>query len=311
MTHDTVTNFAASLVEMAKATERVPELERVVDSLESELNTQAKAIDDLGRQLEQSRAYAASLEQAKHDLEVARDDAELRFLEASDRTDRALAFVRTVFGNAGQVIQSLEPPREAVAEAVAEPIPSTEPPTTTENSTSNSGNEGESAIPPTPALPSTTGGGTESDTRSIDSGVSVPSHPIYPTDGNIKVSDVTPLASGSTSTEVSGGHFPLNPTANTVGTEIPSMIADAPEAKTVGDGVSVSPDPLVSSPSAGSVGSASGTDTALPDAEPLVGPYSGKLYIYQPGWVSRADWLAGGGTDESYDYRRPWGQTGE
>jgi len=34
-------------------------------------------------------------------------------------------------------------------------------------------------------------------------------------------------------------------------------------------------------------------------------PYANVNYISFPGWVSRQDWLAGGGTNESYDYRPP------
>lgn len=38
-------------------------------------------------------------------------------------------------------------------------------------------------------------------------------------------------------------------------------------------------------------------------SDPIPGPYSGKLYINIPGWVSREDWLAGGGTYEDYVWR--------
>jgi len=33
------------------------------------------------------------------------------------------------------------------------------------------------------------------------------------------------------------------------------------------------------------------------------GKYSGLMYQDYPSWVSRQDWIAGGGTDETYDYR--------
>ena len=46
------------------------------------------------------------------------------------------------------------------------------------------------------------------------------------------------------------------------------------------------------------------TDTVSIQPEPtLYGPYSGKRYIDVPGWVSREDWLAGGGTEYDYDWR--------
>lgn len=45
-------------------------------------------------------------------------------------------------------------------------------------------------------------------------------------------------------------------------------------------------------------------ESPAPTADPSPPlPYAGKLYINHPGWVSRNDWLAGGGTDETYDWR--------
>lgn len=39
------------------------------------------------------------------------------------------------------------------------------------------------------------------------------------------------------------------------------------------------------------------------------GPYSGKRYYDHPTYVSRMDWLAGGGTEADYDWRPPYNQT--
>lgn len=33
------------------------------------------------------------------------------------------------------------------------------------------------------------------------------------------------------------------------------------------------------------------------------GPYTNQLYFHVPGWMSREDWIAGGGTQENYDWR--------
>src|SRR5207237_8048137 len=109
MTGHQVTSFVSDLMEMAKAVELVPQLQQEVDDHHATTGSLKAIIDNLQADLEQSRQYAASQELRAHTAEVSRDDAEYRFLEAQDRTDRALAFVRSVFGNAGQVIQSLEP----------------------------------------------------------------------------------------------------------------------------------------------------------------------------------------------------------
>jgi len=40
------------------------------------------------------------------------------------------------------------------------------------------------------------------------------------------------------------------------------------------------------------------------EAPPKAGKYSGLMYEDYPNWVSRQDWIEGGGTGETYDYRR-------
>ncbi len=45
------------------------------------------------------------------------------------------------------------------------------------------------------------------------------------------------------------------------------------------------------------------TPASVPISTSVDKPYHGKLYIYHPGWVSREDWLAGGGDDATYDWR--------
>jgi hypothetical protein len=117
-----VNNFVTDLVSMAKAMEELPVVQRELGDAKAENSALLGMIAERDASLEQSRSYAASLEAKIHSAEVARDDAEFRFLEAEDRTASALAFIRTVFGNAGTLIQVLDPPK-ATTEPVNEPHP--------------------------------------------------------------------------------------------------------------------------------------------------------------------------------------------
>jgi hypothetical protein len=50
-----------------------------------------------------------------------------------------------------------------------------------------------------------------------------------------------------------------------------------------------------------------GQSSAPPPVDPpsqAAGKYSGLMYQDYPSWVSRQDWIEGGGTGETYDYRR-------
>lgn len=101
------------LVQMAQAMEELPKVQAALFAKDHETKELSNEIAMLNADLSQSRTYAASLEQKVHTLEVARDDAELAFLEADERTSRALDFVKALFGNAGALIQALEPPKAA------------------------------------------------------------------------------------------------------------------------------------------------------------------------------------------------------
>lgn len=73
------------------------------------------------------------------------------------------------------------------------------------------------------------------------------------------------------------------------------------------------PDPIASpqgqseaDPTTAQPSTTTGTTTPVEptaSSEPQAGPFHGKLYINQPGWISREDWLAGGGNEATYDWR--------
>ena len=193
----TVNNFVHDLVAMAKAMEDLPVVTQQLEDTQADLELSRQKVQsrevhilNLKQELEAAQATIRS-------LEVARDDAELRFLEADDRTMRAVEFIKAQFGAAGSLIQALEPPKpmpEPVPEVVhsisevqsaVDPTPSdvASPPTQTDSAqTVDYGTSGSAAqmgsvpqpepvsVPsdPTPAQAAPTGTGTESAVSSSD-----------------------------------------------------------------------------------------------------------------------------------------------
>lgn len=130
MSSHNVNNFVSDLVMMAQAMERVPQLEKEITRQENVIIDKDNIIAMIQLDLEQARSYSAKLEAKVHDLEVAKDQAETMFLEADDRFNRTLDFVKTAFGSAGALIQAVEPVKvEAKPEPIA-PIAHSEPDTT-------------------------------------------------------------------------------------------------------------------------------------------------------------------------------------
>jgi hypothetical protein len=128
MSPHAVNNFVSDLVLMAQAMEKLPIVEHELSAAKSTINSLEQRLIDRASDMDQAKIYAAQLEQKVHDLEVAKDAAETMFLEADDRTARALDFVKATFGNAGSLIQALEPPKAVEPQPVpeglhSEPIP--------------------------------------------------------------------------------------------------------------------------------------------------------------------------------------------
>jgi hypothetical protein len=140
-----VGNFVTDLVEMAKATERLP-------LIEAELSRANNAIEDYAKQVQRLELKAIdrntkieSLHSRIRELEVARDDAELRFLESEEHAGKVLNFLAGIKGYAEAAQLILDPPKpqpEAIPEVVqsvedvgpdyskadAEPVPVEESP---------------------------------------------------------------------------------------------------------------------------------------------------------------------------------------
>lgn len=219
----TVNNFVHDLVAMAKAMDDLPQVQEALDVANCTIEIYAKQVQEREiRILELKSEIEAHLATIRS-LEVAKDAAETMFLEADDRTTRALDFIKAQFGAAGSLIQSLEPPRP---EPVIEEAPQV-------------------ALHQPKPIPTI-----------VEDGVMVQSP-----------------AMGLRSDTPQQGQSEADPTT------------DAPSGE--------SEDSVNSSVTTQDVTSA----TSSP------GPYHGHRYVDVLGFVSRLDWLDGGGTNEDYDWR--------
>jgi hypothetical protein len=117
-------NFVNDLVEMAKAFEALPKVQADLEQVRHDNDGYLTTIQRLELKLVDRANEIDSLNQRIRSLEVERDDAQFHALEADDRTSRALDFIKTTFGNAGSLIQALEPAPVKPAEPTPEPIPS-------------------------------------------------------------------------------------------------------------------------------------------------------------------------------------------
>lgn len=132
-----VGNFVHDLVEMAKAMETLPQVQRELDNT---LKANADLLDRI-QSLELKLIERANEIDALHakirEAEQARDQAETMFLEESDRTASFKSFVENLFGTAGNLLKASAPTTplavpevEQVQEParLSEPMPQTEVP---------------------------------------------------------------------------------------------------------------------------------------------------------------------------------------
>lgn len=117
-----VGNFVHDLVEMAKAMETLPQVQAELAASNERIDKLLEGINRRDADLEQSRTYAATLEQKVHDLEVSRDDAELRFLELDEKAGKASNSLHAALAMVEGAISDLTPPKpEPQPEPVVEP----------------------------------------------------------------------------------------------------------------------------------------------------------------------------------------------
>ncbi len=223
-----VGNFVADLVEMARATEELPQVRKELEGVRSSLNTAEQTIQDRELRIIELKAEVDRLSQKVRDAEVARDDAELRFLELDEKSSKVVKWLHQIGDLADSAEAALEPP---MPEPIKEPEANNHP----------------------------------QDVAGNDVGFS---------------QDASQTASAS------GSHS----------TESPSV-----EGQRVADPTSAATN-VNNSSSTEAIGD---TASSAESKSAELGPYSGKKYIDVPGFVSRYDWLAGGGTEADYDWREP------
>jgi len=225
--NDTVTNFAASLVEMAKAMERVPQLEAQLSQHQQVITNHELRNTDLEVSLEASRRYAASLEQKVHDLEVANTAAELRFLETEDIASTLKSVLRRAMAEADGALKAIEPPTP-VAEPVGTPSSEGIAPTYIETHTGEW------------VEPRDTFQGVKSDTWELEDG---PLSPLPP----LAFHDTTPSTDASSDGGAKGESVsPLHVDTVDLSQSVASTTETTAAPKTsIGEGVSVPSDPTV------------------------------------------------------------------
>lgn len=106
-----VGNFVHELVEMAKATETLPQVQAELSAAKTNNENLISHIESIRADLEQSRNYVASLEQKVRSLEVERDDASFRVMEAEDREHNVLAMAKAARVSLDQMTGLLDPPK--------------------------------------------------------------------------------------------------------------------------------------------------------------------------------------------------------
>ena len=110
MSPHAVNNFVSDLVLMAQAMERLPQIEADLANAKDQEQILLERIASMNADLEQSRSYAASLEQKVRETEASRDDAELRFLELDERAGKALDWLADIESAAEGIRSRLMPP---------------------------------------------------------------------------------------------------------------------------------------------------------------------------------------------------------
>lgn len=170
MTGHQIDNFVGSLVEMAKAFEERPVLQRMIREQETiiEARTLANvALEDSNAIL---RGHIDELNAKLAEVSKERDDASFRVLEVEDKASRVLDLARTLQTGLGQVIAELEPPKPEPVSVQADPTM-----TTTETASTIT----ESPKEDGPAMMSVTPIGVGSNLASPSTGQSEPFPPAH------------------------------------------------------------------------------------------------------------------------------------
>lgn len=129
-----VGNFVHDLVEMAKAMETLPQVERERDQLNGDLNQARVTVQLREEAILRYKAEIETLNAKVRATEAERDDAELRFLELDEKTHKVLGRLDAIVNAAISSQDELNPPK---------PVPMPEPEAKPEPVYTASGFEGQ------------------------------------------------------------------------------------------------------------------------------------------------------------------------
>lgn len=113
-------NFVHELVVMAKAMEELPQVKAELDTARADNQLYLITIQRLELKLVDRANEIDALRQELRQVEAARDEAVLAFLEADDRTGKAMAFVRSLATNAQNLLDAALPANPEPTTPVAE-----------------------------------------------------------------------------------------------------------------------------------------------------------------------------------------------
>lgn len=122
MSPSNINSFVGDLVQMATAFENLPKIEAELEQTKSLLNDALQSVQDRELSIVRYKQDIDDLNAKVRSLEVERDDASFRVLEAEDREHVVLDMARSIASAVGNVISTLDPPKPQ-----PEPTPVTEP----------------------------------------------------------------------------------------------------------------------------------------------------------------------------------------
>lgn len=267
MSPHAVNNFVSDLVLMAQAMEELPKVKAELDRANDQVEAYAKQVQALEMRLIDRNAEIDTLHSNIRSLEVARDDAELRFLEADDKSQQVVRLLGQIAGHAAHAEAIIVPPKpeppvaevvHSVEEVQAQPVEGKPEPSASYGVYDE-------------ASPVVHGEAGNVDSQSTGQGA---------TDPTVSSMQTAP----STSVPIVEHQDTVHTMTSDPGQSATLPTAALPTGESTAEPQSASPSSDVNSP------------------QPLK-PYSGKFYYDQPSWISRDDWHAGGGDDYHYDWR--------
>lgn len=106
-----VGNFVHDLVEMAKAMETLPQVQEELDRAKSQIENYAKQVQDRELSIINYKDQIEALNAKVRSLEVERDDASFRVMEAEDLNHVILNLARSASIDLAAMISKLDPPK--------------------------------------------------------------------------------------------------------------------------------------------------------------------------------------------------------